>query len=266
MQILQFFLLQVERVPAASWVGVLTLVGALIVLWRTNAQHTKRLHLQLRAEEARLSKQLAHATSERRHDRAVDLKRETYFEALGELAVANAIVRAIPGQDNIDDVTRALDPLTRSLTRVALVADQTARDLAKQLSAAFLETLVLALEARRPVASLWVDSQSASDRLALHQKFAEDLMARHMEALEESAREKVEIPKWRVTSYEERFAAAAAKVTERVEERMATAMAHGEAHLVAVRKIVEATNALGPTIAAFEESLRSELRSSSGVL
>jgi hypothetical protein len=100
--VLPFVVSQIERVPVALWVGVLTFVGTLLVVWRTNAHHVRRLRIQLEADDARHEARLrhevdvhrmeldaswrrtaaefAHDAEERSHERLMSMRREVYFQ------------------------------------------------------------------------------------------------------------------------------------------------------------------------------------------
>jgi hypothetical protein len=148
---------QIERIPAAAWVGI---VGAFIVAWWANRGQTERLRIQLEAENERLTEQLqydnsrlslelAGAATARGRERTTSMKREVYFAAISQLAKTDHLLAQTP-IDEAPDLGVA-DGLAFELSRVELVGGKRARELATAVTSTYRNASAAALQAHEQV-------------------------------------------------------------------------------------------------------------------
>lgn len=270
LDVLRYVVAQIERVPAVAWAGVLTFAGAVIV-WRAKLQDTKRLRIQLDAEEERLrlqlqeaglrqSEQLRSDSSERRTERAAATRREAYFDALGEIGAANFLLVSLPNTDPANGDARLLDPLLKALSRVGLVAEDSGRALAEKLTGQYLEAMRVAMKARQPAAE-------AKAALDVSKKAAEYLTDQR-EAITKKKGVLLDLKPSELVSPENQTALAwydksindlTRRLNDANEELIARIRDRGAAGVAAVDTVAEAMNPLRTTLRELELALRVEL-------
>jgi hypothetical protein len=270
LDVLRLVVAQIERVPAVAWAGVLIFAGAVIV-WRTNAQSTRRLRMQLDAEEERLrlqlqetahrqSEQLKGDSSERRTERAAAMRREAYFDALGEIGAASFLLVSLPNTDPANGDSRLLDPLLKALSRVGLVAEDSGRALAARLTGQYLDAMRVAMKARQPAAE-------AKAALDVSKKAAEYLTDQR-EAITRKKGVLLDLKPSEFASPENQSALAwydksindlTKRLTDANEELIARIRDRGAAGVAAVDTVAEAMSPLRATLRELELALRVEL-------
>ena len=181
--VLPYLVAQIERIPAASWVGILTFLGALLVVWRTNAQHIKRLKLQLAAEDLRsqrqlehdaqslqtnlkhdgerLMKHLAHDAEQRANERLVSMRREVYADASGEFEKYRKTLMSLPDADGALDAHHAV---TAALARISLVCTSVTRPLTTEVAIAYGTAGSAALVLMQPIITKRIEENAAKEK------------------------------------------------------------------------------------------------------
>jgi len=270
LDLLRWVVAQIERVPAVAWAGVLAFAGAVIV-WRTNVQGRRRLRMQLDAEEERLrlqlqeaahrhSEQLKSESSERRTERAAAMRREAYFDALGEIGAANFLLVSLPNTDPANGDSRLLDPLLKALSRVGLVAEDSGRALAAKLTGQYLDAMRVAMKARQPAAE-------AKAALDVSKKAAEYLTDQR-EAITRKKGALLDLKLSEFASPENQSALAwydksindlSKRLADANEELIARIRDRGAAGVAAVDTVAEAMSPLRATLRELELALRVEL-------
>jgi hypothetical protein len=272
--VLPFIVAQIERIPATSWVGILTFIGGLILVWRTNAQHIKRLHIQLAAEDARQERklqhdadaqraslehdsrrtraQLDHDTEQRSRERLMAMRRDTYFAEMRVLNQLNDKLLDTSSDARHGDV---YSKAVKSVLRVSLVCERATHELAVETMKAFREASRSALEGSGPVNTAWLVLAQAKDRYRYLVAERNALMKKKATMLESGSTpgtQDFEVMQSRIDWYAEHVNEAHAKRLEATE-------ALGETRAKALEALAPKIEAVGERLGRLQRAIRSEL-------
>lgn len=244
--VLPYMVFQVERIPAASWagllIGLLSFLSGLIVVWRTNAQHIRRLQLQLDAEDRRATRhlehdserqatELIHDADQRARERLTSMRRDVYAEAIAQ---AGNFARALVSLSKPPVVLDAHYAFRAAMDRLILLCDAGSKELATSVRDRYSDAAVQCLAVLGPVRTGQIDAKQPGKQMRLLTSARDEIFARHKALLENTKPGEIETIKASSEMLRARIDELSGEILKANEERQALRQASLQQRVKAV--------------------------------